>query len=208
MGKLRWATSEAILQHIGRVYFRRQRVYVYHIFYPDGTEYRVLYDWLWFGSDYTHFHPELDSRGVCYCSSPHMIITAIHDGVTRGGGPGSKPRQFSIKTMIYVMGKSLAEWEDLGNCSHAPNASPVATNAPIHACAGYGHEGQWRGHKLIVLNAFDQAVEDATPFECGMNRAERMRAAAPYRRWRPTRPQAEAFFAARAAAAAAARGSD
>ena len=122
MGKLRWATSEAILQHIGRVYFRRQRVYVYHIFYPDGTEYRVLYDWLWFGSDYTHFHPELDSRGVCYCSSPHMIITAIHDGVTRGGGPGSKPRQFSIKTMIYVMGKSLAEWEDLGNCSHASTA--------------------------------------------------------------------------------------
>jgi hypothetical protein len=106
----RYATSHDVLQHIGRVHFNNQRVFIYHIRFLSGVQYRVLYDWLRKTSDYKHFHPELAGLDCSFAASPQRIVGAIHGGVTRDG----KPRQFSVKPMIRVMRTQLTIWEDSG----------------------------------------------------------------------------------------------
>ena len=110
----RHASCESILQHIGRVHFNNQRFFNYHIRFPNGERYKVCYDWVHKKSDYLCFHPELGNRNCSFSASPQRIIGAIYGGVTRGGGPGSKPRQFSAKPMIRVMRTRLTIWEECG----------------------------------------------------------------------------------------------
>ena len=108
MCRRRFATCEAILRHIGRVHFPNQVLYIWtYKLRRDGSWFKVLYDWIGYKSEY-------DNNGVATWSysSPHRVLAFRHPGVVRGAD--SKPRLYSVKPMIHVLGLPLTEWERLG----------------------------------------------------------------------------------------------
>jgi len=101
--------TENVMDYIHRIHFSTKGRFLRFDYTLEGAEYSAVYD-----IRFCKFYDLVDGKKIVRenAHSPHAYIADRHGRGRKT--PNGKPKMWSVKSMIRVLGMTISEWEKLG----------------------------------------------------------------------------------------------